>query len=147
MARRTMGLDFGLEGISRTCKRKNRWLFYIPNVSAGNSDVDISTLPPVKSARPYLTFQEMQAKHLNEDIYYPAKPDWKPVPLVLYDLVKNNNPIFDWIKLCYDPSPQMGTWVPSTGNENIQALVTQEARLDCYDGCGELIESRDYEKV
>ncbi len=139
---RPMGLDFGLENTAKVCKRKNRWLLSIEDVSAGKSRTEIKTLPPLKSARPNLAFQEMQAKHLNEDIYYPAKPDWKPISLVLYDVVKNTHPIVEWVNSAYNSSPQNNSWKPS-----VHTIIKQEARLELYDGCGEIIEIWVYENV
>ena len=136
---RKMGLDFGLEK-GNCIKTKYRWLFFISDVSSSSSSDGIKSLPPLRSARPHLSFQEMQAKHLNEDIYYPAKPDWKPVSLVLYDLVKNNHPVMEWVKLAYDTSPQKGTWSPSCGDERGQALIKQQGELTLYNGCGTEIE-------
>ncbi len=140
---RPMGLDFGLEGPAKVCKRKNRWLLSIPDVSAGASRVEIKTLPPLRSARPNLSFQEMQAKHLNEDIYYPAKPDWKPISLVLYDVSKNSHPVVDWLKLGYNTDPKEDSnWYPASSG-----LIKQEAKLELYDGCGDIIEVWKYENV
>jgi hypothetical protein len=81
---RKMGWDYGDGALNdpKVCfKRKNRWVFKIPNVSAQGSPC----LPPFKGGRPGLTFKEMDAQHLNETIYFPSKPDWKPINLSLYE--------------------------------------------------------------
>ena len=82
-------------------KRKYRWLFKITDVSYDG----VNALPPSKSARPSLSFKEMDAQHLNETLYFPSKPEWKPVNLVLYDVKNNSNvdPVWDWLTKIYDP--------------------------------------------
>ena len=75
----------GLDDESTCFKRKFRWLFTIKDISAEG----INALAPHKSARPTITFKEIEAQHLTETIYYPGKPDWKPVALTLYDLKKD----------------------------------------------------------
>lgn len=141
---RPMGLDFGLDGTARLCKRKHRWLFHIDDVSAGRKKGGLRTLPPLRSARPLLTFQEMQARHLNEDVYYPARPDWKPIQLTLYDLKTDGlHPVFDWVKKAYDPTPKVESWRPSVGND----FIRQDVRLELYDGCGVLIEAWVYQNA
>src|SRR5581483_11741300 len=69
----SMGLRFGLENDFLAIKRKFRWLFKIPNISASG----INSLPPKSGARPSLQFKEAEVQHLNETVYYPMKPDWK----------------------------------------------------------------------
>ena len=146
-----MGLQFGLEAsASKTCKRKFRWLFRIPDVSADG----INTLPPLKSARPSLMFKEMVARHLIEDIYYPAKPDWKPIPITLYDLVEksvavvplpniapgspNRNLVFQWIREFY--RPELGTLELPNERRFIKTCT-----LTMLDGCGNIVETWIFE--
>ena len=130
-----MGLEFGLEK-GLYCKRKFRYLFFVEEVSADGTNA----LPPLKSARPNISYKEMSAKHLIEDVSYPAKPDWKPVQLILYDLKKDINPVFDWIKEIYDP--QAGEFKEPNANKFIK-----EARIELYDGCGNRIEGWVFEDV
>lgn len=132
---RNMGFDFGLESPNLCLMRKFRWLFKIPEVSAYGTN----TLPPEKGARPSLSFKEIEAQHLNEIIYFPSKPDWKPVTLTLYDLKKNTNPVFEWLKKQYDP--EKGDWnVPGQFKKGI-------ASLEMYDGCGNVQETWIFENV
>lgn len=133
----SMGFNFGLERDDSCLKRKFRWLLSIPEISA---DDPIKTLPPLKSARPNISFKEVEVQHINESIFFPVKPEWKPINLVLYDLKKNQNPIFDWLKKIYDP--EKGKWGPS-----INTGFKKRATLKLYDGCGELIESWIYDNV
>jgi hypothetical protein len=134
---RRMGFDFGLESQNLTLMRKFRWLFRIPDVSAEG----VQTLPPEKGARPSLSFKEMEVQHLNEIIYYAAKPDWKPINLTLYDLKKNKNAIFEWLKKQYDP--ETGDWFAPEPNTWKKAF----ARLEMYDGCGNIMEMWMFENV
>jgi hypothetical protein len=132
-----MGLQFGLD-TGKYCKRQNRWLFYVPEVSADETAQGVNALPPEKSARPNLNFKEMEVKHLIEDVFYPCKPDWKPINLVLFDLKKQLNPVFKWIKEVYDP--QQGQFYPP----NSRRLI-KECWLTLYDGCGTPIEQWIFE--
>lgn len=134
-----MGMDFGLPlpTSSRACKRKFRWLLKIDDVCASG----INTLPPCKGSRPTLSFREMEAKHVVESIYYPARPEWKPINLVLYDVVTGgNHPVFSWIQKVYNP--QSGSWVPVGSSD-----FMKDARLELYDGCGSVIESWVFENA
>jgi hypothetical protein len=131
----SMSLDFGFNG--NVCiKRKFRWLLKIPYVCGG--DVGMNCLPPAKGARPTLSFKEAEAQHLTETVYFPMKPDWKPMPITLYDLKKNENPVYAWFKNLYDPSK--GSWtIPGSQSFGSQAFK-QEVKLELYSGCGEIIE-------
>lgn len=143
------------EWISGCFKRKFRWRFIVPSICADG----IFSLPPSKAARPNLTFKTMEAPHLNETIFYPAKPEWKPINLQLYDIMKYDgggnplsNPIFSWIRRAYDPTPDVcGQWHPSLGDINNQAnmpgLKAAYALLELYDGCGGLMERWIFEHV
>ena len=109
----------------------------------GISDDGASLLPPLKSARPNLTFKEIEVQHLNETIYFPSKPEWKPITLTLYDIKKNNNPVFEWIKQVYNPRD--GFWQPPIlpGKDYFK----RTCRLKLYDGCGEVVETWVYENA
>jgi hypothetical protein len=130
-----MGFDYGLEKTGLCLMRKFRWLFKIREVCAESGT---NCLPPLKSARPSLSFKELQAEHLNETLYFPGKPEWKPITLSLYDLKKNEHPVFKWLKKFYDPKE--GKIKTPTDNE---FMVT--ATLELYDGCGEVMEKWTYE--
>lgn len=124
-------MSMGLGSIGNFCKRKFRWSFSVAGVSGASG-----VLPPSKSARPSLSFREMEIKHLTETIYYPARPEWKPISLVLYDTATGRSPVFEWIQQAYDP--QSGSWSPVSN-------LLSEAKLDLYDGCGTIIETWIYE--
>lgn len=147
MAITSMGFDFGLEsngltldrtGLNnpRTCKRKFRWLVIIPEICSDG----INGLPPIKSARPSISFKEMEARHLNENYYYPViKPEWKVLPLTLYDLKKDKHPIFEWMRKVYDP--ETGLAQPSVYAIGVgQTLILPYVNIELYDGCGNLVE-------
>lgn len=129
-----MGRNMGFGNwTDKLCKRKNRWLFYIDE---GGSVVDDGTnaLVPIKSARPSLTFKETEAIHLNENIYFPSRPEWKPITITLFDLKGKENKITDWLKQCYDP--ETGDWNPPC-----DGTFKKRCKLELYDGCGEVIET------
>lgn len=121
-----MSWDFGLEKTDACFKRKYRWLLKIPEISA----TGIDTLPPTKSARPSITFKTLEAQHMQETIYFPGKPDWKPLNLTLFDLRKNENPIWTWIKLTY----------PADASKGRDPKYKKQGVLEMYDGCGNLVE-------
>lgn len=132
-----MGLQFGLEKTDLCTKKSFRWVFEIPGVCADSSP-GANALPPEKSARPNLSFKEMDVNHLIEDVFYPAKPDWKPITVVLYDLKRKTHPVFDWLLEIYDP--QKGEFYEPNANNLIK-----ECSLKMLDGCGEVIETWTYE--
>lgn len=152
---RKMGLDFGLETNSfeadpnkrynsKTCLRRFRWLFYIDNISARG----VNALPPYQSSRPNLSFTEMNPKHLNETYFYPAMPDWRPINLVLYDVVKNNSdgarihPVISWLEKVYEINDREANWYSATENGFIQ-----DCDLEMLDGCGNVVEKWIFEQV
>ena len=132
-----MGLQFGLEKPTTCYKQKFRWLLKIENISASGTNC----LPPSKASRPGLSFKTMEIQHLNEIIYRPTKPDWKPITLTLFDLKKNKHPVFEWLKKQYDPQND-ATWKdPST------AFVIPRVTLEMLDGCGSVVEEWILENV
>lgn len=146
----TMGLMFGLDTPNfKLCKRKFRWLFQIDGITDTNSGT-VNMLPPLKSARPSLSFKEMEARHLTEHVYYPMKPEWKPINLILYDIKRDKHPVFEWIKKLYDV--KQGTWKPSVsvgqiGPQANDNFIKPSIKLNLYDGIGNIIETWIYENV
>lgn len=138
---RSMGFDFGLASPEACFKRKNRWIFYIDGIIADESASGINSLPPSKAARPSLQFKEIEAQHLNETVYYPGKPEWKPITITLYDLQKNNHPIFEWLSEIYIPDDIDLSIFPSSSG------FKREASLRLYDGCGGIIEKWIFENA
>jgi hypothetical protein len=136
----TMGLNFGLESSSVCIKQKFRWQLKIDGISA----TGVQTLPPLKSNRPSISFKEIAVEHLNETIYFPGKPDWKPITLSLYDLKKNTHPIFTWLQKLYDPSvsEEVSQYKPPVGTGFIL-----NAALEMYNGCGDIMEQWVYENI
>lgn len=145
---RNMGFDFGTDIADVCFKRKHRWLFRIENISGGGDD-GVNALPPSRSARPNVSFKEMEAQHLTETIYYPAKPEWKPITLVLYDIKKKTiHPIFEWVKKIYEPQKETDNWRPSCIVSPIEdAKFKKRASLELYDGCGNIIEKWVFENI
>lgn len=137
---RNMGFDLGISDPKTCFKRKFRWMLIIDGISGSLGDEKgvIKALPPLRSSRPSLSFKEMEAQHLNETIYFPSKPEWKPIPLSLYDIKKTENPVVNWLKDIYDAKG--GTWSPSLNSK-------KDCTLQMYDGCGDVIESWIFENA
>jgi hypothetical protein len=142
-----MGLNMGFDGTKfKLCKRKFRWLMRIDGLcdTAGSNSINI--LPPLKSARPSLTFKEMEVRHLNEHVYYPMKPEWKSINLVLYDVKRSTHPVWNWIIKCYDP--KSGSWFPCIKPDDVEnQFIKPDATLNLYDGCGHIIEKWQFENI
>lgn len=138
-----MGLDFGLEKPEVCIPRKFRWLFTIKDVSADSGSAE--SLPPTRANRPVVSFKELELEHLSETVYFPGKPDWRPVTLVLYDLKRNKNPVFEWLKKFYDPCSDSGT-IKYAGLTSENGLK-KDATLELYNGCGDVIETWTFENV
>lgn len=138
---RNMGFDFGLEDPNVCFKRKNRWLFIIPDISARG----VASLPPSKTARPSISFKEIEVQHLNETIYFPGKPEWKPITLTLYDLKRpgsgSEHPIFRWLKTIYNPQ------IDAKYKFSCDGFKKDFATLEMYDGCGNVIERWIFETI
>lgn len=139
---RPMGLDFGLNGDGKFCKRKFRWLFRIDDVCADEQNSS-KTLPPQQSARPNLSFKESTGHHLIEEFFYPAKPDWKPINLVLYDLKVGEHPVWKWIEEFY--KPERGQLLAPNETPGPTVGFIRTCYLDMLDGCGNTVETWVYE--
>lgn len=134
---RNMGLDYGLESRTRCFPQKSRWLFRIPDVSASGTNA----LPPNRANRPSLSFKEIEVQHLNETVFLPGKPDWKPINLNLYDIGNKTSPVFQWLQTLYNP--ETGDYLtPSVGGNN---SFIREARLEMLAGNGDLLEQWIFE--
>lgn len=131
-----MGLGYGLERSDVCLKMSYRWLFVIPGISADG----INSLPPSKSARPKLSFKEIQVEHMHETVYLPGKVEFSPLTLSLYDLKKNNHPIFMWIKSAYNPCN--GTY-----KYPVDSGFFKTAYLELYDASGNVLERWIYENI
>jgi hypothetical protein len=142
----SMGFNFGLE--DPTWRRPNRWLFYIPGVSADGAPA----LPPKKSARPSITMKEEAFQHISEVIYFPLKAEWKPLNITLYDIRCNQNVIFSWLSNLYNSnsSSNITFALPLEGNgvlNGTNGIKIPQCTLELYDGCGKVIETWIYENV
>lgn len=109
----------GLDEAFSCPKRKFRWLFSIPGIiSSDGNDATLLALPHRKGARPSLSFTEEEAQHVSEKVYFPMKPDWKPIQLSLYDINRNQdrNPIFDWFAYSSRAADNANLIRANTGN-------------------------------
>ncbi len=144
-----MGIDMGMHPLLAKGgdKRKFRWLFSIqPYVGA-----EVSMLPPSKSARPNVSFKEYQAEHMHETIYFPGKVEWQNVELSLYDIKCTDSPIYDWMKLIYDPDPaannNKGFYGPSLAVDPGGIQYKTTAAVTLYNGCGVALEQWIYQNA
>lgn len=130
------GRDMGLGHLNtpNTCfKRKFRYYVRLDEEDLGD------ILPPSKAARPSISFKEMEAQHLNETIYFPGKPDWKPITITLHDIQKGTeSKVWQQLLELYDPDA--GTYEPSC-----DGFKFREMKISMLDGCGETIETWVYE--
>lgn len=134
----SMGINFG----PALCKKTYRWEFQIKGIieETQGTETAINALPPSKASRPKISFKTMEAKHLNEDIFFPGKPDWKPISVTVYDVKTSGmHPIMKWINQLYDPSK--GNWYASTNG------FIKEANLTMLDSCGNPVEKWVYENA
>lgn len=137
-----MGMQFGLEN-GQYCKRQHHWMFTVDGIIGDDTPAAINALPPSKASRPHLAFTEMSVKHLIEDVFIPGKPDWKPITVTVFDLTKNENPIWNWITSFYDS--KAGTLVPPNIKKGINEGFFRQCRLAMLDSCGKPIELWTYE--
>lgn len=132
-----MSFDYGLEKANSCLLKKYQWLLHIPGVSASG----INSLPPSKASRPSLSFKEIEIQHVSETISRPGRPEWKPVPLTLFDLKKNNgHPVFEWLKKIYDA--EQGHYYASMDND---FLI--DGYLEMLNGCGDVLETWNFENM
>lgn len=136
-----MGINMGIGQLALPGSilfRKFRWNLTINGVAGLPSGATASILPPSKAARPSLSFKEIECQHLNETIYFPGKPEWKPLNVTLYGLACVGNPVFTWIKSIY--SPQLGRYSYPIDNKFIIDNIT----LEMLDAAGETLEEWTY---
>lgn len=143
-----MGFAFGLDNQNTVFKRKNRWLFMVDGISASG----VNALPPLKSSRPSISFKEMEAQHLTETVYFPAKPEWKAINLTLYDIkncegTTSEHVVFEWLRLAYDIDANDVIWRPSCEIVGSTSFKKETADLSLYDGCGTRLERWIFEGV
>jgi hypothetical protein len=138
-----MGLQFGLES-GKYCKRSNRWMFKIDGILGDEND-SANALPPSKSSRPQIAFSEINVRHLIEDVFFPGKPDWKPITITIFDLMtaSKKNPVWNWLTEYYNP--EKGILQVPNDKPQINEGFIRECSLDLYDGCGEVIEQWIYQ--
>jgi phage tail-like protein len=140
-------MQMGLDGSFKGClPRKFRFMMKIDGVCGTNGGGDqsssVSVLPPSRTSRPQISLKEEGIQHVNEIIYFPMKPEFKAIPLTLYEVKTNggDHPVMEWLKKVYDP--KQGTWKPAIGND-----FKKKATLEMFDGCGKVIETWIYENA
>lgn len=128
-----MGFQFGLEA-NNCFKRRYRWMFAIRE----NASPSIEVIPCITGSRPSLQFKETAVETLYETLWYPTKPDWKPITIVFFDLKKDTVPFWDWINSVYDT--KAGIFRPIVGKTS-SGSFKKTGILELYDGCGNVLES------
>lgn len=143
-------VNMGLEWVrEEDCyKRKFRFAFFADGAEKKYIDTGVNALPPQKGSRPSLSFKEIEVQHLNEVIYYPGKPDWKPVSFTLYDIMppgggKKTNPVFEWLKLIYRPQEEKNNYNLCVGTAN--GNFKKRCLLFMLSGCGDVLEKWVFE--
>lgn len=137
-------MGMGKLGNANICMmRKFRWLFYITGVSDDGS----SALPPDKGARPSLSFKEIEAQHLNETVYFPGKPDWKPITITLFDLKMNTNPVFMWLREVYDVCGEEEGGDRAIWKAPAPGVFKRDGTLKMLDGCGNIMEEWVFKNI
>jgi hypothetical protein len=99
-------------------------------------------LPPIKSARPNLSFKEVSIEHVIETITIPGKPEWTTLDVTLYDLQCNKNPMFTWLRRLYDVQNGVYKYLIAS---NGQGFKIPQADLELVDSCGDTLETWRYE--
>lgn len=141
-----MGMQMGLEGDGRFCKRQFRWMFTIDNVIGDlSSSGSMQCLPPEKSARPSLSFKEMNVQHMIEEVFYPAKPDWKPITVTVFDLQKSEHPVWMWLNNLYFIDEQNAKFVEPNAIKGPTEGFIRQCTLQLFNGCGEIVETWVYD--
>ena len=147
-----MGIGFASQVLF---KRQNRFIMYIPDIThTGTGQRSISkALVEEKSARPNISFKEIEVPHLIETIYFAGRPDWKPLKVTLYD-VSNGNPAWDWIKANYAVDSNNGqvsvqykgslSSISNTLSLQTSSNFKRTIQIFMLDGCGNAIEAWTY---
>src|ERR1035437_8274110 len=94
-------------------KRRFRWLFHLSDLGnvggAGSSDPGAIVTSSGNTghiaklaARPSMTFNEQEVRHVIETVFLPAKAQWNPIEITVFD-VNSESYMYQWLKLFYDP--------------------------------------------
>ena len=147
-----MGIGFASQVLF---KRQNRFIMYIPGIThtlTGQRAIS-KALVEEKSARPNISFKEIEVPHLIETIYFAGRPDWKPLKVTLYD-VSNGNPAWDWIKANYAVDSNNGqvsvqykgslSSISNTLSLQTSSNFKRTIQIFMLDGCGNAIEAWTY---
>lgn len=110
-------------------KRTHRFLLSIWGVTiptndqgaafaGGNPNGTLNVMIHEKASRPSFSFKEEEAKHLTETIYFPGRPEYKPLKITLMDTINAYNPVAEWLGFSYGTATnrrgfKLGQWFPS----------------------------------
>jgi hypothetical protein len=122
-------------------KRKFRWLFFIEDVIKPSTFYNKQGHICKITSRPKMRFNEQEIEHTIEKIHIPAKAEWIPMNITVYDL-KDDDYLYKWMTVFYDP--KKGIVSPSAEQSNITGPYViypkRTARIILLDGHGRNIE-------
>ena len=128
-------------------KRKFRWTFEIidtggfPVVTYGQGNHNSKTHFCKLASRPSFKFNEQEVQHVSEKVYLPAKPEWDPVNITVYDL-RNNDSVYIWLLNFYQPADGIIRPVAAPLGATFPKKI---ARLYLLDGHGRYIEAWEFQ--
>ena len=156
------GFNMGIGwAASAVFKRKFRFFVSIQNFASPTSLLPII---PERAARPSISINEMKAEHTTETIYYPGRPEWKPIQFTFFDYVPyptggNTNtphPMWIWLNYYYNTfsgnlktsynDPVYNSPAPYLQSVNGQSIsrIKRNILIHVFDGSGNEIERWAY---
>jgi hypothetical protein len=140
-----MAINMGFPKSNYAFKRPFRHIFAIPGI-VGHPEYDgLFCKLNEKSARPNISFKEMEVQHLGQTISFPGKVVFEPINITVWDTIpgggrrdSSNNPVWQWVNSWYDF--YQGVYKSPIG-------LKRSANIRIYDGCGNLLEKWVYENA
>lgn len=140
-----MAINMGFPKSNYAFKRPFRHIFSIQGI-IGHPELDgLNCKLNEKSARPNISFKEIDVQHLGQTITFPGKITFEPITITVWDTMPgggtrdaSSNPIWKWLNSWYDF--YNGVYKSAVG-------FKKTANIKLYDGCGNLIEKWVYENA
>lgn len=141
-----MAIRMGFPSLEYGFKRHYRYIFSIPEVCGLYPDDGLYCKIHEKTARPNISYKEIQMEHLGQTIYFPGKVNFDAIGLTLWDNIadkgqseSDNNPVWQWLNQWYD------FYEGKYQSSNTGFKKTCSLKL--YDGCGCIVEEWIYENA